>query len=316
MVWTDDRNANVEAYYAALAGGKVARETRLTNSPGESSFPCIAIEDENVYILWQEMVGKVFQIWYLRLANGKEVARRQLTSSLLDATCPVSAVGPDRALHIAWHEGAGSLTSVHYGKVVGDALIGRTEICGQHAGAFRPDIAVNDTGQVLMVWYEGFDIKSRLWDGKAWGDETLVTTNNNKEWRLSVAAMSGPKWALVWYNQAPKSTDVLAKFYDGKTWYGQVRLNKDVNGFYPAITRVEGDRLVATWEDQDRAAGKYLLLMASYDGRAWSEPADVVRGGAMSRYSSLASYGGAVEAVWFSPKTGNDEIFHGLLRRR
>ena len=316
MVWTDDRDGNVEIYYATLAAGKIDRETRLTNSTGESSFPCVAVQGGNVHILWQEMAGKVFQIWYLRLAGGKEAARKQLTSSLLDATCPVSAVGPDGTLHIAWHEGAGSLTSIRYGKVVGDALIGAAVICGQHASAFRPDIAVNEIGQVLLAWYEGFDIKSTLWDGKAWGEETLATTNHNREWRLSVAPMSAGKWALVWYDQAPKSTDVLAAFYDGKTWHGQVRLNSGVTGFYPAITQVEGDRLVATWEDQDRPSGKYLLLAASYNGRAWSEPAEIARSEAMSRYSSLAVHGGAVHAVWFSPKTGNDEIFHGLLRRR
>jgi hypothetical protein len=316
MVWTDDRDGNVEIYYATLSGDTVASEVRLTKTPEESSFPCIALQGDNVYILWQETVGQISQIHLVHLLNGKELARKKLTASVLGASCPVSAVGPDGALHVAWHEGPGAMSAIYCGKVVGDTLISRTEICTKHAGAFRPDIAVNPAGQVLVAWYEGLEIKSRLWDGKAWGDEILAATNDNREWRLSLAAMSGGKWALAWYNQALTGTDVFAKLYDGKTWYGQVRLNKGRNGFYPAITSLDGGKLLATWEDQDLPNGKYLLLMSCYDGQAWSEPAEVVRDGAMSRYSSLATAGNAVHAIWFSPKPGNEEIFHGLLRRK
>jgi len=316
MVWTDDRDGNVEIYYATLSGDKVTSEVRLTDTPGESSFPCIALQGDNVYILWQETAGRTSQIYLVHLLNGKEQARKKLTSSLLGASCPVSAVGPDGTLHIAWHDGTGSMTAVFYGKIVGDSLVNQTEICAKHPGAFRPDIAVGHAGEVLVAWYEGLEIKSKLWDGKAWGDEVLAATNDNREWRLSLTAMSGGKWALAWYNQALTGTDVLAKFYDGKTWYGQVRLNTGQNGFYAAVTGLDGGGLLATWEDQDLANGKYLLAMSCYDGRAWSKPAEVIRDGAMSRYSSLAPAGDTVHVLWFSSKPGNDEIFHGLLRRR
>jgi len=316
MVWTDDRDGNVEIYYGTMVGDKVTSEVRLTRTPGESTLPCLAVKGDNVYIIWQEAEGQISQLYLAHLLEGKELARKKLTSSLLGASCPVSAFGPDGTLHVAWHEGPGSMTAVYYGKIAGDTLAVRTEMCAKHPGAFRPDIAVDPTGQVLVVWYEGLDIKSRFWNGKTWGDETLVTTNDNREWRLSLAAVSAGKWALTWFNQSLKGTDVFAKFYDGNTWYGQVRLNKGQNGFYPAVTQVEGGNLVATWEDQDRANSKYLLLESCYDGRAWSEPADVVRDEAMSRYSSLASVGSTVHVVWFSPKPGNDEIFHGLLRRK
>jgi hypothetical protein len=192
MVWTDDRDGNVEIYYATLSGDKVASEVRLTNTLGESSFPCIALQGDNVYVLWQETVSGISQIFLLHLLNGKEVARKKLTSSLLGAGCPVSALGPDGALHIAWHDGTGSMTAVYYGKIVGDSLVNRTEICAKHAGAFRPDIAVGRAGEVLLAWYEGLEIKSKLWDGKAWGDEVLAATNDNREWRLSLTAMSLP----------------------------------------------------------------------------------------------------------------------------
>ena len=318
MVWTDDRHgpSNIEIYYAAVADGSVSREVRLTNSLAESSFPCIAGRGEDIYVLWQEKIGSIFQICYVHLRDGRELARREVTSSILDAGCPVAAVALDGSLHIAWHEGPMNMTAIYYGRMVSDSLVVRTEICTKHPTAFRSDIAVNASGHVLLAWYEGLDIKSRLWDGRAWGDETLVATNDNREWRLSLAAAAGGKWALAWYNQAATGTDVLAALYDGKTWYGRTRVNTSQNGFYPAIACFDGDKLVVTWEDKDKADGKYLLLMSCYDGRSWSEPADIMRDTTMSRYSSLAPVKDAVHVVWFGPKTGNDEIFHGLLRRK
>jgi hypothetical protein len=316
MVWTDDRDGNVEIYYATLTSKNELKEMRLTRTQGESSFPCIANQSNNVYILWQESVGKTFQIYYLHLADGKEVARRQITSSLVDAGCPAAAVGPDKTLHVAWHEGPYNMTTVFYGEIVGDSLVTKKDMCSRQAIGFRPDIAVDAEGRVLIVWFAGLDIESRLWDGKAWGEETLAATNKNREWRLSVTDLAPGNWALAWFDQTPQGTDVLAKFFDGEDWYGQTRVNTGQNGFYATSAKIDGNNLMVAWEDQDRDKGEYLLLMRCYDGRKWSEPADIARGQAMSRYCSLAPARNVVHAIWFSPKFGNDEIFHGLLRRK
>jgi hypothetical protein len=316
LVWTDDRDGNVEIYYTTIVKGKVSPETRLTSTPGESSFPCIASSGDSVYILWQETVENTTQIWYAHFVRGKQVARKQITTSLLGAACPVCAVGPDNALHVAWHDGTGSLTGIYYGKIVGDDLVAKVEICTKHPGAFRPDIAVDPEGRVLLAWFEGLDIKSKLWDGNTWGPETLVVTNKNRGWRLSLADLGPQRWALAWFDQTSTSTDVLAKFYDGTKWHDQVRVNTGQTGFYPATASLGGGRLLVAWEDQDKPKSQYLLLMRCFDGRTWGEPTEIARHRAMSRYCSLAPAGTAVHAIWFSPEPGNDEIFYGLLRRK
>ena len=314
LVWEDKRDGNFEIYYATFDGTR-SPETRLTRSNADSNFPCIAVDGDRVYILWQEKIKNIAQLLYVCLAGGKEVARKQLTEAPTGAECPVAAVGPDGTLHVAWHQGTGAMTTIHYGKVVNHVLESRTSICDRHPSAFRPDLACDGAGRILVVWYEGTDVKSRFWDGTVWQDELLVAQGNHKSWRLSAASLSDGKWAAAWFDQAPKSTDVWAAFFDGKTWSKQARVNAGRTGFYPSVASYGPGCLIIVWEDQDLPRSEYLLMMRCYDGSGWSAPAEIARGRTMSRYASLAPGDGLVHAVWFGTASGDNEIYHGLLRR-
>jgi hypothetical protein len=70
MVWEDKRTGNFEIYYAALAADSV-KEVRITRSRGESTYPCVACDSSDVYILWQEKAGKVL------LSRRRRRSRRQ-----------------------------------------------------------------------------------------------------------------------------------------------------------------------------------------------------------------------------------------------
>ena len=315
MVWEDSRNGNFEIYYASLTGDSVSPALRLTDSKGESVAPCVACDSSSVYILWQERVGTVHEVFYLRIVEGEEIARRRITRNALDSGAPVAALGSDGALNIAWHEGPYGRTRVYYGRIVGDSLVLRTPIADKHPGAFRPDIACKPDGRMLVVWFEQQDIKSRAWDGKIWGEEQLVARNDSKPYRLALTDIGADKWALVWFDRTKEASyDVLVKFYDGSKWYGQTQIDTGNRAYYPSITAFGSKGAIAVWEEQDRISREFLLLLRCYDGTAWTEPTELVRDTALSRYCSLASAGSSVHAIWFSPKPGNNEIYYGLLR--
>lgn len=315
LVWEDERDGNLEIYYQSLASQGNSPQTRITNSQPESSFPCIAGDGDTVHILWQETVSKTPQLYYLRMVGGKEVVRKQITQAAAGAYCPVAALGPDKALHVVYHQGAGNVTTVQYLKIVGDSLAAKAEICTKHLGAFRPDIACDAAGRMLVVWYEGTDVKSRLWDGAAWQEELLLATTAQRPWRLSVSNMSPGKWVAAWFDPGAKGTDVCAAFFDGKTWHEKTRVNTGQIGFYPTTACFAPNKVLVVWEDQDKQGQNvdYLLMMRCFDGKTWGVPGEIARGRSMSRYASLAPAGDKIHAVWFSPLTGNYEIFHATL---
>jgi hypothetical protein len=316
MVWEDTKHGNLEILYASLTGDSVSPEVRISNSTSESSYPCVAYDSQGVHVLWQEFTGKVFDVYYVRLIDGEEVARSRITSSSFDSSCPVSVVGPDKALHIAWHEGPYKQTAVYYGRIIADSLVEKQPVCTEHPEAFRPDIACDDKGRLLIAWFEGLEVKSRFWDGTAWGEETLVATNEARSWRLSLVNLEGDEWALAWFDNTNKGSNVFVKFFDGNRWHSQVTLNNARMSYYPGMISLPGGELAVAWEGQDIGLGQYSLQLKYFNGKAWSEQAEIYRERYAGRYISLYPYENELHAVWFSATAGNDEIYHGLLRRK
>jgi hypothetical protein len=68
VVWWDDRDGNSEVYYKHSADGGVkwGEDVRLTNAPGASQFPSIAVSHNFIHVVWLESRDGSPQIYYLR----------------------------------------------------------------------------------------------------------------------------------------------------------------------------------------------------------------------------------------------------------
>jgi hypothetical protein len=168
----------------------------------------------------------------------------------------------------------------------------------------------------LIVWFEGLEVKSRLWDGRSWGEEQLVATNKSRPWRISVTALSGGNWAAAWFHRGDEGEEVFVKFFDGTKWHDQTKVSGDLPGYYPNIITLEEGGLAVIWEERVTAQDQYTLMVRSYDGNRWGDPVEVHRHRAASRYASLADHEDELYAIWFSGKSGDNEIYCARLRKR
>jgi hypothetical protein len=316
MAWEDERHGNFEIYYTSMVGDSVLPEVRLTITPEESTHPCIACDSQNVYIIWHESDGKVVNLHYVRITDGEVAARKQITRSYIDSTCPVSIMGSDGVLHIAWHEGPFKQTAVYYGEVVGDSLVGQQRVSTENPEAFRPDIARDSRGNILLTWFEGFDVKSRLWNGETWGEVLLVNAGRSRAWRLSVANLTEDKWVVAWFDKTPDGSDVSVKFFDGREWYGETVISSAKIAYYPSLIALGGENFAVAWENNLGAGKQYTIELRCHNGQAWSTPVEIYRESVAGRYPSMAPHGDELHAVWFSGKASSNEIFHGRLRRK
>jgi hypothetical protein len=315
MVWEDARHGAFEVYYNSALGDSLSSEVRLTHTKGESSYPAVACDSENVYVVWEDLIDVDSEIMYARLQSGEVVAETRLTNSNLDSSCPVSAVGPDGSLHIAWHEGPFKQTAIYYGRVVGDSLVEKFGVCTKHPEAFRPDIACDLNGRVMVAWPEGLEVKARLYDGSSWGAEELVANIGSRPWRLSVAGLSDGRWAVTWFERRDNEEKVFIKYYDGKTWYDQTELTRTRIGYYPNIVRIGTGAIAVGWEEIVRDVAEHTVVVRCFDGTSWSAPIDIYRHRTHGRYVSLAAHDDFLYAVWFSAMEGSNEIYYGILRR-
>ncbi len=316
MVWEDNRLGNFEIYYAWQSDDTISSNIRISTSKDESTYPCVACDSSNVYILWQELTGRVFNLYYVHLRDTVEVTRKQVTRTRLDSSSPVAAPGPDGSLHIAWHEGPYKQTAIYYGRIVADSLVEIMPVCSEHPGAFRPDIACDDSGRVLIVWLEGPQVKSRFWDGKRWGEEQLVATNISRSWRLSVAWLGEDKWVAAWFDNVAGGSSIKVKFYDGSRWYDEQVVSTSTNAYYPSILRIADDDFMIAWEEKHMQPDNYRIILQRYRHGRWSASFEAHRESVAGRYPSLARRDDRIHMVYFSAISGNDEIFHLVLRRR
>jgi hypothetical protein len=313
MVWEDERHGNFEVYYAVARGDSILEIRRISNTRAESTYPCVACDSADVYILWQENTGDVYDIYYVHLRDGTEAARKAIIQTNLNSEAPVAAAGPDGALYVAWQEGPYKMTGIYYGKISGDSLVEKQPVCIEHPGAFRPDIACDGDGRILVAWFEGLDIKSRLWDGSAWGPETPVATTLGRAWRLSLASLSPGVWMLAWFDIMPDSQEVLTSISDGVAWREPVKISSTKIAYYPSLAPIGDGMVVAAWEEM--VPGGYTIVLRCFDGNAWGRPLEVYSDPRPGRYASMAESEDGLHVVWFSSSTGDNEIYHCTLRR-
>jgi hypothetical protein len=316
MTWEDGRYPNeFEIYYASTSGESLLPEIRITRTPSESSYPAIACGGRDVYIVWEEAIGTDSEIFCVHLRDRKEVARLQVTDTNLDSSCPVCAVGPDGAVHLAWHEGPFQQTGIYYAKIVGDSVVATEPICTRHPEAFRPDIACDSKGRVLILWYEGTEVKSRMWDGEAWGEEKLAASLESKPWRLSVAALPAGGWVGTWFHRSDAGEQVMIGFFDGDQWYGQTMVSGNRFAYYPNVAALDDGGFVIGWEERVSDLDQHTIAITAFDGGRWGPPMDIYRDHVNGRYVSLASHGDVLHALWFSGRTGSNEIYYSRLRK-
>jgi hypothetical protein len=317
MVWEDGRYMNAfEIYYTSTLGDSVLPEIRLTHSPAESSYPAIACDSADVYIVWEEVMGNDSEIYCAHLRDRDEVARVRVTDTNLDSSCPVCAVGPDGAVHVAWHEGPFQQTAVYYAKLVDDSVVTIEPICTKHPEAFRPDIACDRQGRILVIWFEGMEVKSRFYDGASWGEELLAGTCLSKPWRLSVASLPNGTWVAAWFHRRGTEEEVIAKFFDGSAWYGETKVNREWPAYYPNVAPLNEDGAVVAWEERISEGNLRTVVVRCYDGEQWGDFIEIYKHRLNGRYASVAAHGDLIHALWFSGRSGSNEIYYAILRKK
>jgi hypothetical protein len=317
MAWEDGRHLNAfEVFYTSTLGDSVLPEIRLTRTPTESSYPAIACDSADVYIVWEEALGKDSEIYYVHLRDREEVARVRVTDTNLDSSCPVCAVGPDGTVHIAWHEGPFKQTAIYYAKIVGDSVVAIEPVCTKDPEAFRPDIACGPGGDILVIWFDGMEVKSRFRDAGGWGEEQLVGTNLSRPWRLSVSRLGSGTWAAAWFHRGEAGEEVFTKLFDGKEWYDQTRVSRDWPGYYPNVAALGKEGAVIGWEERVPGIDQKTIVIRCYDGQEWGEPLEIYRDRRNGRYVSVAAHGDLIHTLWFSGMSGSNEIHYGRLRKR
>lgn len=192
LVWYDWRDAtgdwDYEIYYKRSTDGGLTwgPDTRLTDNPSYSGFPCVAVSGQVVHVVWEDDrdVTMTGSIYYKRSADGGATwgPDTRLSELPSDGWDPVVAVSGSN-VHVVWmDERGGEAREIYYNRSTDGGLTWSedTRLTNAVASSEYPTIAVSGD-MVHVVWGDNRDMNYEVYyklsedAGMTWEEDVRLT---------------------------------------------------------------------------------------------------------------------------------------------
>lgn len=157
VVWSDSRHGAGELYYRSRIGGVWSTERRLTDLPGDSRYPSVAVDRRGrVHLAWLYSNGISPQVRFMTFTYFSPFGASMAISrpdDLPDA--PVVTMGPEGVSRIVWSNRAtdnsrAGIWFTKYDPTVGLAVADTVILSGSALPAI--DATVDASGALHIVW--------------------------------------------------------------------------------------------------------------------------------------------------------------------
>lgn len=158
VVWQDKRDGEFEIYYKrSIDNGAVWEPDRFLTSTGEYTwYPCIAVWENNVHIVWQDIRDGNFEIYYIRSPDngvtwGDET---RLTDDTADSWFP-SIASSGNSLYMVWQDSRDGNAEIYYKSSAdnGQTWGVDTRLTEYRQDSKNPSIAVSGD-DLHVVWWD------------------------------------------------------------------------------------------------------------------------------------------------------------------
>jgi len=213
VVWEDRRDGNYEIYYKRSPDGGISWgvDTRLTNNSATSDYPCIAVSNSNLHIVWFDNRDGNTEIYYKPSTDGGiswELDTR-LTNNNGASEYPSIAVS-DALVNVVWRDNRDGNWEVYYKR--------NTFIPSAPVLVSPPNNATNQVPNLLLDWNsvqyaESYRVQiandslftSMVFDTSNVNRDSLrvrlglLIVNTKYYWRVNASNVSGTgPWSTVW----------------------------------------------------------------------------------------------------------------------
>ena len=231
---------------------------RLTNNAGSSSYPAIAVDGSNIYVVWEDNTLGNLEIYFKKSDDGGATwtTNKRLTTNA-DARCSSIAVnGPN--IYVVWTAYAtpGSFEIYFKKSDDGGATWTTSKRLTNNAGpSLLPAITV-DGSNIYVVWYDDTPGNPEIYfkksdDGGATWTTNKRLTNNAGYSYVPAIAVDGSNICVVWEDYTPGNYEIYFKKSDdgGATWATNKRLTNNAgDSQYPAIA-ADGSNIYVVWQN-------------------------------------------------------------------
>jgi hypothetical protein len=263
VVWYDDRDGNREIYYKRSTDGGVSwgSDTRLTNNPGWSVSPSVALSGSVVHVVWEDLRDGNEEVYYKRStdAGASWGTDTWLTMDTMgtDASFDPSVAVSGSVVHVVWYDYRAGNVEIYYKRSTdaGVSWGADTRLTSNLALSVSPTVAV--FGSVVhVVWREERDGNGEIYykrstdAGVSWGADTRLTNNPDLSVSPSVA-VSGSVVHVVWYDYRDGNEEIYYKRSTdmGVSWGADTRLTTNTALSRRPSVAVSGSAVHVVWSD-------------------------------------------------------------------
>jgi len=322
VVWYDIRDGNYEIYYKRSTDGGTnwGTDTRLTNNPGISNYPSVAVSGSVVHVVWSD--SRDTGIYYKRSIDGgiSWGADERLTNitAAFATSFRTSVSVSGTFVHVVWHDLRDGNIEVYYKRSTdgGASWGGDTRLTNHTGQSVNPSVTVSGS-IVHVVWEEQRDGNPEIYykrssdGGLSWGPDTRLTNSAGNS-RFASVSVSGSVVHVVWREQRDGNMEIYYKNSSdgGTSWGADTRLtNNTANSQFPSVA-VSGSVVHIVWWDFRNTNDEIYYKRSTDEGASWEADTRLTSNSAESQYPSVAVSGSAVHVLWNDDRNGNWEIYY------
>lgn len=323
VVWGSSSIGSYEIYYQRSTDNGVSWDvdTRLTNDPGASFYPSIAVSGNVVHVIWYDNRhgGTNYEIYYKRSTDigvSWETDTRLTNDSAHSRGSCISVFGA--VVHVVWYDERDGNQEIYY-KRSSDGGINwgvDTRLTNDPYISGYPSVTVSGSF-VHIVWHENRDGNYEIYHkrstdgGITWGLDTRLTNATGNSWIPFVSA-SNSVIHVVWEDFRDANYEIYYKRSSdgGINWGADTRLtNYPGNSTSSSIT-ASSSVVHVVWEDFRE--GKYkIYYKSSIDGGVnWETETQLTNASGNSENPSVAVSGLGVHVVWQDKRHGIGDIYY------
>ena len=329
LVWEDGTPGNSEIYFVRSADGgqTFSSPQNLSNSPGRSRNPAIAVSGSDVYIVWDDDTLGNFEIFYIVSRDGGQSFSQpqNLSQNAGRSVLPDIAVSENN-IYLVWQDDALGNPEIFYVRSTdgGQSFTASLNLSQNLGRSWSPVVAAEGK-KVYVVWDDNTPGNREIFyaqssDGAASFSTPKNISNSSSFSAAPAIAVSGSRVYLAWTEEL--TTENYEIFYawssdGGSSFTLPQNISKSPTYSGLSVIAALGDEMHVAWIEGiviQKNGKPYVDYEAFYkrkasDGSESVSPQNLSSSEGVTATPAIALSGSNIYVAFADDTPGNFEIF-------
>ena len=324
LVWEDNTPGNRDILFAISTdnGQTFSEPDNISDNDGTSGDPQIAVQGDNVYIVWRDSTpGNFDTLFAISTDNGQTFSEPDNISDNDGDTSgdPQVAVQGDN-VYIVWSDDTPGNNDILFAISTdnGQTFSEPDNISDNDGSSFQPQIAVQGDN-VYIVWSDDTPSNRDILfavstdNGQTFSEPDNISDNDGSSFQPQIA-VQGDNVYIVWSDGTPGENDIFfaVSTDNGQTFTTPDNISDNTGSSDGLQIAVQGDNVYIVWSDGTPGENDILFAVSTDNGQTFSEPDNISDNDGSSFQPQIAVQGDNVYIVWSDDTPGENDILFAV----